>query len=71
LKSGEKDQKKNYRHITTLPVLAKHLEKLAHKIMMNFINKFKMINGNQFGFIANHNTSDALLEFLDIMLKTP
>ena len=64
-KSGKKDQKKNYRPITTLPVLAKLFEKLAHKRMMNFINKFKIINRNQFGFIANHNTSDALLEFLD------
>jgi len=65
-KSGKKDQKKNYRPITTLPVLAKPFEKLAHKRMMKISNKFEKINGNQFGFIANHNASDALLEFLII-----
>ena len=32
---------------------------------MNFINKFKIVNGNQFGVIANHNTSDAFLTFFD------
>ena len=64
-KAGKKNQMKNYRPITTLPVLAKLFEKLAHKRMMNFISKFKLLNRNQFGFIASHNTADALLEFLD------
>ena len=64
-KSGKKDQTTNYRPITTLPVLAKIFEKLAHKRMTNFIDKFNLIGRNQFGFLAGHNTSDALLEFLD------
>ena len=33
--------------------------------MRDFINKFNTQNLNQFGFIADHNKSDALLEFLD------
>ena len=42
--------------------------------MMDIINKLKNLNSNQFGFIPDHNTSDALLEFLDnayeVMNKT-
>ena len=32
---------------------------------MNFIKKFIILNFNQFGFIADNNKSDALMEFLD------
>lgn len=34
--------------------------------MMKFIIKFHILNSNQFGFLPDHNTSDALKEFLDI-----
>ena len=63
-KSGKKDQMTNYRPVTTLPVLAKNLEKIAHKIMMCFISRFSLLNTNQFGFLAGQNTSGALTEFL-------
>ena len=33
--------------------------------MINFINKFNFLITNRFGFIPDHNTSDALLELLD------
>ena len=65
LKSGKKYQLKNYRPISTLLVLAKVFENLMRKRMMDFINSFNILNSNQFGLIPDHNTSDALLEFLD------
>ena len=55
----------NYRPITTLPVLPKIFEKLAHKRMMCFISRFNLLNTNQFGFLAGQNTLDSLTEFLD------
>ena len=64
-KSGKKDQTTNYRPITTLPILAKIFEKLAHKIMICFINRFNLLNSNQFRFLAGQNTSEALTELLD------
>ena len=64
-KSGKKGQLKNYKPTTILVVSAKGFEKLMHKWMVDFINKFNIINSNQFGFIPDHKTSDALLEFLD------
>ena len=65
LKCGKKYQLKKYRPITTVPALAKVFKKLMHTRMMDFINKFKFLNSNQFGFILVHNISYALLEFLD------
>ena len=55
----------NYKPITTLLVLAIFLEKLAHKKMMCFINRFNLLNTNQFEFLAGKNTSDAPTKFLD------
>ena len=55
----------NYNPITTLPVLAKFFDKLAHKRMMCFINRFSLLNINQLGFLAGQSTADALTEFLD------
>ena len=60
-----KNQLKNFRQNTSLPVLAKVFEKLMNKRMMDFINNFKILNSNHFGFILDLNTSDALMEFLD------
>ena len=33
--------------------------------MMDYIDKFNIVNSNQFGYISDHNTSDALLGFID------
>ena len=62
-KSGKKYQLKVYRPITTLPVIAEVFEKSMHKQIMDFINKFNILNSNQFVLIPDHNTSYALLEF--------
>ena len=34
------------------------------KRMMDFNYKFNILNSNQLGFLPDHNTSDALLQFL-------
>ena len=58
-KSGKKYQTTNYRPITTLPILVKNFEKLAHKRLVCFIMRFNLLNSNQFGFLAGQNTSNA------------
>ena len=50
----------NYRPISILPIISKILEKLVHKRLIQFINKFKLLNNNQFGFRENHSTDSAL-----------
>ena len=57
---------KNYRAITTLSFLAKYFENFLHKRMIDFIYIFNLLNSSQFGITPDHNTSDAILEFLDI-----
>ena len=64
-KSGSRKEMKNYRPITTLSVFSKIFEKLVHKRLIKFITKYNLLNKNQFGFLKNRNTSDAILEFLD------
>ena len=64
-KTGPKNLIRNYRPITTLSVFSKIFEKLVHKRICSFLKKFNIINSNQFGFLKNKNTSDAILEFLD------
>ena len=64
-KSGSLKSFSNYRPITTLSIFSKVFEKLVHKRMVKFIDKFNLLNINQFGFQKNKNTSDAILEFLD------
>ena len=61
----KKDQTTNYRKNTTLPILAKSFEKLAHNKMICIINRYNLQNTNQFGFLARQNTADAPTEFSD------
>ena len=64
-KSGKKYEITKYRQITTLPVLAKILEKIAHKRMIYFVNRFSLLNTKQFRFLAGQNTASALTNFSD------
>ena len=48
-KSSKKYQMMCYRPITTLPVLTKFFEKIAHKKMMYFINRLNLLSTHQFG----------------------
>ena len=64
-KSGPQTSVSNFRPITTLSIYSKVFEKLVHIRMTKFIDKFNLVNQNQFGFRKNKNTSDAILEFLD------
>ena len=64
-KSGSQTAVSNYRPITTLSIFSKIFEKLVHKRLVKFIDKYEIINKNQFGFQKSKSTSDAILEFLD------
>ena len=45
-----------YKPITTLPVPAQIFDILAHKKIMRFLNRFLLLNINQFGFSEAQNT---------------
>ena len=64
-KKGEKTECSNYRPISMLNIFNKILEKLVFTRVISFLNKNKIIYNNQFGFISNHSTSQALVNVLD------
>ncbi len=69
-KSGVKEKVSNYRPISILSVLAKVIEKLVFKRLMNHINRFNILYNHQFGFREKHGTLLALFELTDLISKT-
>ena len=55
----------NYRPISLLSCLDKIFEKLIHKRLMEFINKYKIIILEQYGFLKDHSTMCALIDVID------
>ena len=55
----------NYRPISLLSCLDKIFEKLIHKRLMAFINKYKIIILEQYGFLKDHSTMCALIDVID------
>ena len=59
----------NYRPISLLSCIDKIFEKLLHKRFMEFINKYKIIILEQFGFLKKHSTMLALIDVIDNVRK--
>ena len=64
-KEGEKSRPENNRPISLLPIIGKTLEFLVFDRIKNYIEKFKILKVNQFGFKSNHNTTDAIVSLLE------
>lgn len=59
-KGKDKHSTSNYRPISLISNLAKILEKIIHHRILNFIIKHKIISKQQYGFMKNLGTKDAL-----------
>lgn len=64
-KSGHKDDVNSYRPIAILSVIEKILEEVIVKRLNTFLNKFKIINPNQYGFQKEKNINQLLGKFAD------
>ena len=64
-KSGDKSLAENYRPISLLPQISKIFDKLIKSRISNFLNKFNILNDNQYGFRKNLSTADALSDVLE------
>lgn len=58
-KKGRKMDINNYRPITLIPVISKVYEKIMHKRLIGFLNKYTIINNEQNGFQKGKSTTTA------------
>ena len=65
LKSGDKNDIKNYRPISLLPSLSKIIEKIILNKLITFFDKHNILNMHQHGFRPKYSTSTALTDVLD------
>ena len=68
-KKGDKRNMNNYRPISLLPVLSKIFEKILNAQLTEHLDKYKIIDENQYGFRSGHSTEDAITKFIDTIEK--
>ena len=64
-KCGNAYKAQKYRPISLLPTIAKILEKILCDQMTRFLEKYELLNKNQFEFRQKRGTTDALVIFLE------
>lgn len=69
-KKGEKDNIENYRPITLIPILSKVFEKCMYKRLLDYCNKFNIINVHQFGFQKRKSTLLAIYNLICSVLTS-
>ena len=60
----------NYRPIFLLSVFSKIVEKLMHKRLYSFLEKYDILHSLQFGFRAKHSTLHALISLTESVKQT-
>ena len=59
-KTDDKSLISNYRPISVLPSFSKILEKVVYNRLISYLNTYKILSDNQFGFLKHHSTEYAL-----------
>ena len=67
-KKDNKHDFSNYRPISILPSISKVFEKIMHKQIYTYFDKYKLLYESQHGFRSHHSTELASLEFADKIL---
>ena len=62
LEKGDRQDYNNYRPISLISNLSKLIEKLAHKRLYNFLEKYSLLFEKQYGFRMKMSTNHALIE---------
>ena len=68
-KSGDPQLTQNYRPISLLSPFAKIVEKCIASCMNSFLNKFNILNPNQFDFRINSSTEHAVASIFNYYIK--
>ena len=64
-KEGDRDQPGNYRPVSILPAASKILEKVVHKQVSEYLERYKVLSEAQFGFRKNHSTATCVINFIN------
>ena len=67
-KKGEKTEMGNYRPITLIPIMSKIFEKAMHKRLSSYLNKYKLIKNEQYGFQKGKSTTLAAFDLVHNIL---
>ena len=65
LMKGSREELGNYRPVTLTSFVEKVLETLIRDQMRNYLNKYKLIKGNQHGFTKGSSCLTNLLQFYE------
>jgi hypothetical protein len=68
-KGGDSTQYINFRPISLLPSVSKILEKLMYCRLIAYIEKFNLLNSNQFGFRTGSCTQDTVAHLVESITK--
>ena len=69
-KDGSRLNPANYRPISLLPIIGKILEKIIYTRLYKFMEKYKIINKQQYGFQKNKSTEHALIDIHEHILQS-
>ena len=67
LKEGDNKVPSNYRPISIVSAISKLFEKLIFKLMIKFIQKYKLLREKEFGFREKRSTTHAILTTIDLI----
>ena len=63
-KGGDSNNVSNFRPISILPIFSKIFERLVYNQLYSYIEKFNLLDQNQFGFRTKRSTSQAILDYM-------
>ena len=69
-KKGDKTILNNYRPISLLPTFSKIFERCIFNRLLDFIDRYSLLETNQFGFRKKNSTEDAILAFTNKIYQT-
>ena len=64
-KGGDRTRITNYRPISLLPLPGKILEKIMHEKLLNYVERYNLLNPNQGGFRLGYSTVETIGELTD------
>jgi retron-type reverse transcriptase len=69
-KKGSNKDCSNFRPISLLPIFSKIMEKYVHDLLLDYMEKNKLLSDYQLGFKRRHSTIDAVLAIIKLVANS-